>query len=225
MFILHQERPGTIQANSKPSLGPTKSNLLPDRVPDDALRSSKSKDRTRLTPYADRYLRANNDLSPVAYRKQLVNAFICSHVPLHQLGPVDEKPWLLLLPDLPVPTAALETSTLAIATAKLGRLNHDEVLVKESLRLYTKGLRELQLALWNPELMHKDETLAACMVLGMYELVECPAGDKTGYISHYNGCDRLVELRGPDAHREGLGHQLFLTFRVQGVSHFQRPRP
>jgi len=107
---------------------------------------------------------------------------------------------------------------LAISTAKLGRANDDSVLVRESLNLYAQGLVELQKALWDPELMYRDETLGACMALAMYEMIECPAATRFGYLSHHNGCTRLVQLRGPQAHVSGLGHQIFRSFRTQAVS-------
>lgn len=157
-------------------------------------------------------------LSHVAYRQKLLDEYISSSVPVAQIGSTGEKPWLLLLPGLPNPTRALEMSTLALCTAKLGRGGEDEVLVRSSLRLYTEGLYELQKALWDPNLMYKDETLAACMALAMYELFECPAETKYGYVSHHNGCAKLVQLRGAEAHTSGLGRQIFLTFRFQEVS-------
>lgn len=109
-------------------------------------------------------------------------------------------------------------SILALCTAKLGREREDDVLVRSSLRLYTEGLYELQKALWDPKLMYRDETLAACMALAYYELVECPAEAKYAYVTHHNGCSKLVQLRGADAHISGLGRQVFLTFRFQEVS-------
>lgn len=107
---------------------------------------------------------------------------------------------------------------MALCTAKLGRSSEDTWLVKESLKLYTQGLRQLQNALWDPDLMYKDGTLAACMALAMYEIMECPSESKAAYASHQQGCAKLIQLRGAEAHSSGLGHQIFLTFRVHGVS-------
>ena len=101
--------------------------------------------------------------------------------------------------------------------ANLGRENDDLALVKESLHLYTRGLYEMQIALWDPKQMYKDETLGACMALAMYELFECPAENRRAYASHQDGCAKLVELRGAEAHASGLAHQIFLTFRRQSV--------
>lgn len=151
-------------------------------------------------------------------RIQLLNQFLHSYVPLAQLGPMEERPWLLSVNSLPEPTKALEVAIMAISTARLGRLNADPFMIREGLRLYTLGLSEVQKALWDPELMYKDETLAASMALAMYELSECPSESKQGYVSHQKGCARLVQLRGAKAHTSGLGHRVFLNFRFQGVS-------
>lgn len=88
-----------------------------------------------------------------------------------------------MLPTLPTVTTALECAILAVSTAKLGRLDDNEVLIRESLKFYVQGLWELQKALWNPKLMYKDETLAACMALIMYEVVECPDKSLDGWAS------------------------------------------
>lgn len=153
-----------------------------------------------------------------SYRLQLLNEFLGLYLPVTHLGPVEDRPWLSLVTSLPSPTRALEVAVMALSTARLGRVKNDPSMMTESLQLYTLGLSEIQKALWNPALMYKDETLAASMALAMYELSECPSESKSGYISHHKGCARLVQLRGVNAHISGLGHQVFLTFRMQGVS-------
>jgi hypothetical protein len=118
---------------------------------------------------------------------------------------------------MPAPTQALETSAFALCTARLGRQSNDQDLIQHSLNLYTQGLNQLQRALWDPRMMYKDETLGACMLLAMYELVECPSNGRSGFLSHHNGCARLIQLRGAEAHATGLGHSIFIHFRVIGV--------
>jgi hypothetical protein len=160
-----------------------------------------------------------------AFRQQLLSEFIYSYMPDSTIVPLrptrkDKGSWLVLVAELPELTTALETSVLAMSTAKLGRMNNDPGLVKASLKSYVQGLWELQKALWDPSLMYRDETLAACMALWMYEVMECPAGSVSGWISHFDGCQRLVQLRGAKAHSSVLGHQVFLAFRTTAVSSF-----
>jgi hypothetical protein len=107
---------------------------------------------------------------------------------------------------------------MALSAAGLGRRHNDAALVRESMRLYGVGLCELQRALWDPRLMYADDTLAACMALFTYEVVECAAESRRGLISHMDGCARLIQLRGAEAHCEGLGREIFLAFRLDGVS-------
>lgn len=131
---------------------------------------------------------------------------------------LEHRLWLVQIPALPQLTKALDAAMMALCVAKLGEVHNDETLIYESLKLYRRGLNQLQLALWDPNLMLHDQTLTACIALGMYEMSQCPNKSKHGYVSHNLGCQRLVQLRGPEAHIEGLGHAVFVHFRIQAVS-------
>jgi len=102
-----------------------------------------------------------------------------------------------MLPSLPNITTALEAATLAVCTAKLGRVHNDSSLVRESLKFYTQALWEAQKALFNSTLMYREETLAACMLLIMYEVLECPDHTFNAWKNHLDGCAKLFEARGP----------------------------
>jgi hypothetical protein len=119
-----------------------------------------------------------------------------------------------MLPDY---TKALEASILGIATAKLGRVSENEVLIHESLKIYVNELRGLQKALWDPKLMYKDDILATCMALIMYEVAECPDKTFMAWATHMKGCAKMFELMGPDVYGSNFAHKLFLYFRVIGV--------
>lgn len=156
------------------------------------------------------------DFNP-ALRGQLLEVYLDHHLSKIRLGPMQQRIWLLNLPSLPQMTAALEVSIMALCFAKLGELHGDQNMTHESLKLYRRGLHQLQLALWDPDLMFHDQTLAACCALSMYEMSQCPNASKDGYLSHVTGCGKLIQLRGPEAHTEGLAHSLFVHFRIQGV--------
>jgi len=163
------------------------------------------------------------DVSPhFAYRQQLLNLFISSHFPSHLINgsPGSEKNWHLLLLEMPTMTRALETSILAVCLSRLGRMKDDQDILIESLRLYTLGLSDLQRALWDAKLMYVEETLAACMALTMYAVLECPGKSGRGYVSHQHGAWRLLQLRGAKAHTSGLGHLIFCAIRTHAVSVF-----
>jgi hypothetical protein len=182
--------------------------------------------RLSLECYTELCLALAKDV-PVRYvfGQQLLSEFIYCYLPDSWLAaqrPAQKKlaSWIVLVTELPESTRALETSVLAMSAAKVGRLNDDPVLLKASLGSYVQGLRELQRALRDPKLMYRDETLAACMALWMYEVLECPEGRVRGWISHFGGCERLVQLRGAEAHSSLLGHQVFLGYRTTAVSLF-----
>lgn len=163
-------------------------------------------------------LRAHIDPNP-ALRQQLLEVYLDNHLSKNNsLGPMQQRVWLIQIPGLPHLTPALESSMMALCLSKLGDVHNDPTLVHESLKLYQRSLHQLQLALWEPELMLDDQTLTACLALGMYEMSQCPNRTKHGYISHTLGCRRLVQLRGPEAHVDGLGHAIFVHFRIQGAS-------
>ncbi|KAH7391597.1 hypothetical protein BKA64DRAFT_678013 [Cadophora sp. MPI-SDFR-AT-0126] len=145
------------------------------------------------------------------YREQILSEFLTNY----PQSPSEPRAgsWLALLPSHPTYTTALEASILAVCTAKLGRTNNDQALVKESLKFYVQGLWELQRALWDEKLMYRDETVAACMCLIIYEVAECPDQSIKGWVGHLKGCARLFQLRGPKMYRSEMAHRLFLTFR------------
>ena len=126
----------------------------------------------------------------------------------------------MLVPELPRPTKALDISTMAFCMASLGRRNDDLVMLKNSLGLYVRGFHEVQRALWDPQLIYRDETLAACMALAIYEQFECPAANRRAHASHHDGIVKLIELRGAEAHSYGLAHQIFLAFRTHNICYF-----
>jgi hypothetical protein len=160
-----------------------------------------------------------------AYRQQIIGEFLHHFTPSKLLQESSVKNgavnnWFTLLPSHPEYTAALEATVLAICTAKLGRLHHDPALVHESLKFYIQGIWELQRALYNPELMYKEETAASCMALIFYEVVECPDQSTKAWLNHVQGCAKLFELRGPKAYSSEFGYALFLAFRQMEVRKF-----
>ena len=159
-----------------------------------------------------RLLSSTINFRPI-YRQQLLQEFICSYLPKHELNPDSEIPWFVLFPSLTNPAIALDIALTAFCAASVGRARNDQILVFESLRYYTKGLYHLQKALWDPKLMYRDETLGAALSLAMYEILECPNNARSGYLTHYRGLARLVQLRGP-THQSMFGHRVFCTFRT-----------
>jgi Fungal specific transcription factor domain len=131
-------------------------------------------------------------------------------------GTSDARAWMNFIPSIPSPTKALETAAQAIALVRLSISLDAPEIRQESMKQYTQSLYHLQRALSHSKC--GDEILGACMLLAMYEVFECPSNSRVAYHSHFHGCAKLVQLRGPTAYMEGFGHALFQGFRLMGVS-------
>ena len=121
--------------------------------------------------------------------------------------------------DLPQPTKALEFTAFAVCLSRTAYTSGcpDDALIHESRKLYGLGLHALRRALADPKLVCNDEILVACLLLAMYEVFECPSKGRSGYLSHYDGCAKLIQMRGPHAHKEGFAHAAYCVFRVMGA--------
>jgi hypothetical protein len=154
-----------------------------------------------------------------AFREQFFSLFFeyTSASPQNAGSPAIGSNWLLDVLRLPTLSPALENATLAVCTARLGKRDDRSVLVQQSLRLYTQGLRAFAREVGDVSRQKNEQTLAASMVMMMYEVSECPGGSPDGYQAHYDGTMKLLELRGPEAHQSGLAHSVLQSFRVHNV--------
>jgi transcription factor-like protein len=150
-------------------------------------------------------------------RRQILSLYFAQYQSSSRTGAVDVRSWILAIPSIPSPTQALETAAYALSLARLGTTFGSKDLIQESLKLYTRSLRNIQLALWNPKLMYSDETLGACMLLSMYEAFQCPNNSSAAFLNHYKGSAKLILLRGPGAHIDGMAHSIFQWFRFIDV--------
>ena len=112
---------------------------------------------------------------------------------------------------------SLYTPALACFCLWRGRQDENASMIDAAHQLYLHGLVSTQQALAGNKTAHADSTLAACHALGLYEALECPDNTAIAYMWHRAACVRLVRLRGPEAHREGLGHELFVNVRIFAV--------
>lgn len=126
--------------------------------------------------------------------------------------------WMSHVIDLPTLTPALEDALLAVCMARLGRHTARPALVHESLKLYTKGLLEMRQNIPDASRGTGEQNLAACLALLLYEIIECPGGTPDGYMAHYRGTMKLLQMRGARAHTSGLAHSVFQILRMHAVS-------
>ncbi|RVX66223.1 hypothetical protein B0A52_10150 [Exophiala mesophila] len=122
--------------------------------------------------------------------------------------------WAELVRSLPHEDTSLSDAFSALSISGAARGNNDARLINESTRLYGKALKELQLALYDPAKMRSDQTLMACMLLGLYEMLQEPSPTSPRWLAHAQGAARLIQLRGPALHREWDAHHSFLASRV-----------
>lgn len=157
-------------------------------------------------------------VSPVsAMRQQLLSYAITRTNADPDCDPSPTQSWAAPLIAFANSADDLLASPLACFTAWVSRKDDNPALMHVSQQFYLQGLAETRKALLNASLALKDQTLAACLALINYETVECPDHTLTPYRWHREGCARLIQSRGVDVHKDGLGHQLFLQFRRHGV--------
>lgn len=125
--------------------------------------------------------------------------------------------WAEVIRDVSNHDRSLEDAFSALSISRVGQGNKDIRLVHESTKLYGKALKELQGALFDPKRMFSNQVLMACMLLGLYEVLEGPAFNSESWIAHARGAARLIQLRGPERHQEWDAHHPFLASRIPTI--------
>lgn len=125
--------------------------------------------------------------------------------------------WAEMVNELSSDDASLANAFAALSVSRVGKENQDGRLVRESTKIYGQALKDMQLALYDPERMHSDQVLIASMLLGLYETLEGSALDSRSWLSHAQGAARLIELRGPERHKNRQAHHVFLGSRVPTI--------
>ncbi|KAL3439535.1 hypothetical protein BDV09DRAFT_201709 [Aspergillus tetrazonus] len=80
-----------------------------------------------------------------------------------------------------------------------------------SRHMYQHAIRHLLISLNCPRSARSDETLTAAMLLCVYEMIDRTHPE--AWITHSRGITNLLRIRGPKAHRSGIGQTLLLCFR------------
>ncbi|PFH62509.1 hypothetical protein XA68_13248 [Ophiocordyceps unilateralis] len=110
---------------------------------------------------------------------------------------------------------AFDACSLASLNNRVGCGNDFE---KQALGCYTKALAATFGALRDPNLVKRDETLAAILLLGLFESITSRKG-MYAWSSHIEGAIELVNARGPDQLKTKTGMDLFIAVRVQMIIH------
>ncbi|KAL3954958.1 hypothetical protein ACCO45_010521 [Purpureocillium lilacinum] len=111
---------------------------------------------------------------------------------------------------------AFDACALASLNNRVGNGNEFE---KQALGSYTKALAATFAALKDPELVKKDETLAAILLLGLFENISAKSLGMMAWSSHIEGAVQLVKTRGPAQLSTKTGMDLFVAVRTQMIIH------
>ncbi|KAJ3494684.1 hypothetical protein NLG97_g3920 [Lecanicillium saksenae] len=170
--------------------------------------------------------------------QQLHHVFMSAYMPRIGMTSADKAGyvtgnWMMQLQSHSSALPALQMSIAAFASAQIAHDHNDRNLLAQSMQFYLKSLEHLRNAIANPTTRLSDDTLAACLALGIYELTEKPIAPRghprteqqrqeqpngsTAYSAHMTGAMMLLKLRGPDANNTPLAHSLFLGLRRQVI--------
>lgn len=106
----------------------------------------------------------------------------------------------------------------ACAFAHLGnRVGTGQDFKNMALASYTKALASTHKALIDPELSKQDTTLAAILLLGLYENISAKKLGMLAWGSHIEGAIQLVKARGRNQLKTKTGLALFIAVRTQMV--------
>ncbi|KAF2432966.1 hypothetical protein EJ08DRAFT_732035 [Tothia fuscella] len=179
-------------------------------IPESQPHSPREGDVWGGTMFSSSYL----SLIAAGQRQQMFVAYFDQFHPSLSSTHTDGSAWMKYLLTIPCPSKALEKAGHAVSLARLGAATGCQQMQKENLELYTQALQSTQRALWDSKQVYSDEVLEACMFLAVYEVFECPNGTREAFLSHHNGCAKLIRMRGPSAFSDGFAHSIFQGFRL-----------
>jgi hypothetical protein len=104
-------------------------------------------------------------------KTKLQGVFLEAYLPANPSdGPGVYRDWLCEVVSLNNPGKVLEYSLHALCITQAGRVGGNKALAVQGNMTYGFALKELQKALLSPRQAGKDETLAACYILSIYEV-------------------------------------------------------
>ncbi|PWY69703.1 hypothetical protein BO70DRAFT_432353 [Aspergillus heteromorphus CBS 117.55] len=114
--------------------------------------------------------------------------------------------------------APINAALTAAGLAALSNLRMSPQLMLNARRHYTVALSRTNHALQDTVLARRDETLAAVVLLGMFEIITCSDGSFADrWVKHMDGAAQLIELRGLQQVERSAGLHLFTQLRAQIV--------
>lgn len=106
----------------------------------------------------------------------------------------------------------------AVSLASLGnRVGHGKQVEKQALAKYTAALASISTAIRDPVLSKEDDTIAAVLLLGLFENITSHQLGMLAWGSHTEGAIQLVKSRGADQLLTKRGRDIFVNVRTQQV--------
>jgi hypothetical protein len=105
---------------------------------------------------------------------------------------------------------ALVWAVRALTALLMGAAQGNKQAILCARHLYSRGIRHLA-SLIQTEAALTDETLAAAILLGGYEVLD--GSSDRSWIIHARGISQLMRARGPSAHEQGMGRTLLMCWR------------
>lgn len=104
------------------------------------------------------------------FKNLFAGEFLRIYLPSANNRPQVPLTWLQLVLNTPTDSLVLDHAMAAVSLSVVGRATNNTTIAVESSRKYGQALLELQRALWQESLMYRDDTLAACNALVLYEV-------------------------------------------------------
>lgn len=105
----------------------------------------------------------------------------------------------------------------ACAMASFANSQGSPHLVERALRTHSKALGAINIALNNPDTIKQDSTLAAILLLGLFENITTRNLGMLAWGPHIRAAIQLVRKRGRKQLRTKIGVALFIAVRTQMV--------
>ncbi|KAL3469564.1 hypothetical protein BJX99DRAFT_69182 [Aspergillus californicus] len=106
---------------------------------------------------------------------------------------------------------ALTWAFRSLATLHIGRTYHDSEKITSSRHMYSRALSYLSDLIGHPRYVRGSETLATAILLNIYEMQD--GVSPLSWLGHARGLATLLQLRGPEFHRNGFGTTLLKSCR------------
>ncbi|KAH8129971.1 hypothetical protein ACSS6W_003031 [Trichoderma asperelloides] len=107
----------------------------------------------------------------------------------------------------------------ACAMASFANSQGSPHLVERALRTHSKALGAINIALNNPDTIKQDSTLAAILLLGLFENITTRNLGMLAWGPHIRAAIQLVRKRGRKQLRTKIGVALFIAVRTQMIVH------